>query len=343
VDRFTQFALAALEEALAQSQLKVQAENAFEIGAIVGSAIGGVWTQAQVLEDMQSRGPRRLNPFHITAVASDAASVHIALRTGARGSNLGLSAACASGGAAIGQAYETIRRGHAQAMFAGGFEATIAPWTMAAYDSTGALSHRNDDPERASRPFDADRDGFVAGEGGALLVLEELGFALARGARPLAELSGFAATSDAVHLTAPDPEGAAAVHCIRLALQRAGLEAEDLSYINAHGTGTRVGDPAEAFAIRQVLGEHADRVPVSSTKSMTGHLVGGAGALEAAISVQALRTGRLPPTINCENPDPECELKPVPLGASQMQVEAVLSNSFGFGGHNTSLVFQKFR
>jgi 3-oxoacyl-[acyl-carrier-protein] synthase II len=343
MDRFTQFAMAALEEVLNQSQLKVQSEHAFEIGAILGSAIGGVWSQAQAIDDLRVKGPRRLNPFHATAPPTDAAPVHIALRTGARGPNLGLSTACASGADAIGQAFETIRRGYARAMFAGGFEAAVAPWTMAVFDATGALSHRNDAPTEASRPFDADRDGFVGAEGGALLVLEDLQFALARGAQPLAEVCSYATTSDAVHLTAPNPAGTGSAQCMRLAIQRAGLEPRDLSYINAHATGTRLGDPAETRALRQVLGEYAERVPVSSTKSMTGHLMGGAGALEAVICIQALRTGYLPPTVNLEHPDPECDLDFVPLRARQAAVEVVLSNSFGFGGHNTALIFRTFR
>ena len=342
IDRFTQFALAALEEALVQSQLKVDPHNAYEIGVVIGSGAGGVWTYSQALEDLRLKGPHRLNPFHVTAIAVDASPVHVALRTGARGPNLGLSAACASGADAIGQAYEIIRRGHARAMFSGGFDAAIMPLDMAAFDSIHALSHRNDNPAGASRPFDADRDGFVAAEGGALLILEDLEFALARGAQPLAEVLSYAATSDAIYLTAPDPNGAGAAQCMKLAMQRAGVAPQDISYINAHGTGTRAGDPAETRAIHHAMGEHAYRVPASSTKSMTGHLMGGAGALEAVICIQALRTGYLPPTINLETPDPECNLDYVPLWARQAQTEVVLSNSFGFGGHNATLVFRAY-
>jgi 3-oxoacyl-(acyl-carrier-protein) synthase len=279
----------------------------------------------------------------VTAATVDACSVYVALRTGARGPNLGVNAACASGADAIGQAYETIRRGHARAMFTGGFDAAITPLSMAAFDCIRALSRRNDHPAGASRPFDAHRDGFVAAEGGALLVQEDLEFALARGAQPLAEVLSYAATSDAVHLTAPDPDGAGAAQCMKLALQRARVAPQDVSYINAHATGTPIGDPAETRAIRQALGEYADRVPVSSTKSMTGHLIGGAGALEAVISIQALRTGCLPPTINLETPDPACDLDFVPLRARQAEAEVVLSNSFGFGGHNTTLVLSAYR
>jgi beta-ketoacyl-acyl-carrier-protein synthase II len=343
MDRFTQFAIAALEEALAQSRLKVEAHNAYEIGAIIGSAAGGAWTYLQGFEDLRLKGPHWLNPFYVTSVCVDASAVHVALRTGARGPNFGVNAACASGADAIGQAYETIRRGHARAVFTGGFDAAITPLGMAAFDRIHALSRRNDHPEGASRPFDSNRDGFVAAEGGALLILEDLEFALARGAQPLAEVLSCAITSDAIHLTAPDPDGAGAAHCMRLALQRAGVTPQDVSYINAHGTGTPIGDLAETRAIQRALGEHAYRVPVSSTKSMTGHLMGGAGALEAAICIQALRNGYLPPTINLETPDPECNLDYVPLRARQVEVEVALSNSFGFGGHNTTLVFRAFR
>jgi beta-ketoacyl-acyl-carrier-protein synthase II len=343
MDRFTQFAMAALEEALAQSQLKVDAHNAYEIGVMIGSGAGGVWTYSQGIEDLHLKGPHRLNPFHVTAVAVDASSIHVALRTGARGPNLGVSAACASGVDAIGQAYETIRRGHARAMFTGGFDAAIMPLGMAAFDCIRALSRHNDNPAGASRPFDAHRDGFVAAEGGALLILEDLEFALRRGALPLAEVLSYAATSDAIHLTAPDPDGAGAAQCMKLAMQRAGVAPQDISYINAHGTGTCAGDPAETRAIQHALGEHAFRVPVSSTKSMTGHLMGGAGALEAVICIQALRTGYLPPTINLETPDPECNLDYVPLRARRAEVEIALSNSFGFGGHNATLALRVFR
>jgi len=343
MDRFTQFAMAALEEALVQSRLKVESYNAYEIGVMIGSGAGGVWTYMQGLEDLRLKGPGRINPFHATAAAVDASSVHVALRIGARGPNLGVNAACASGSDAIGLAYETIRRGHALVMFTGGFDAAITPISMAAFDCIRALSHRNDHPEAASRPFDANRDGFVAGEGGALLILEDLEFALARGAQPLVEVLSYASTSDAVHLTAPDADGAGAAHCMELALQRAGVTPQEVSYINAHATGTSIGDPAETRAIQRALGEQAYRVPVSATKSMTGHLMGGAGALEAVISIQAIRSDCLPPTINLDTPDPECDLDYVPLKARLAEVDVVLSNSFGFGGHNATLVFRAFR
>ncbi len=342
IDRFTQFAIAALEETRMQSKLVVQEHDPYEIGAVVGSGAGGICTYGVGFNTLREKGPRHLSPFHVPAVSSDAAAVQVALCTGARGPNHGVASACATGADAIGEAYETILRGHAKAMFTGGFEAAIQPICIAAITCTGALSRRNDSPTSACRPFDADRDGFVAAEGGALLLLEDLEFALARGAQPLVELVGYAATSDAIHLTAPDPEGAGAAYCMGLAMQRAGIAPQQVSYINAHGTATRAGDPAETRAIKRALGEYAYRVPVSSTKSMTGHLMSGAGALEAVICIQTLLTGVVPPTINLETPDPDCDLDYVPNKARSAELNVVLSNSMGFGGHNATLVFQAF-
>ena len=342
-DRFTQFALAALPQALAQSGLVVDEHNADDVGVIVGSGVGGIWTYSSEFETLWTKGPRRISPFLVPMITVDVPAVQIALRTGARGPNFGLASACSTGADAIGQAFETIRRGHARAMFTGSFEAAVTPIGVATFDRMQALSRRNDDPQGASRPFDADRDGFVMAEGGALLILEELGYALARGAEPLAELCSHASTSDAIHLAAPDAEGAGAAHCMNLALQRAGIAPSEVSYINAHGTSTPVGDPAETQAIKHALGEHAYRVPISSTKSMTGHLIGGAGALEAVICIQVLREGILPPTINLQTPDPACDLDYVPNQARRAVVDVTLSNSIGFGGHNSSLVFRAFR
>jgi len=342
VDRFTQFAIAALDQVLAQSCLVVDEHNADEVGAIVGAGIGGISTYTRDLDALREGGPRRVNPFLLTMISADVPAVQIALRTGARGPNLGLSSACATGADALGQAYNLIRLGQARAMFAGGFEAGITLISLAALQRMRALSRRNDDPAAASRPFDADRDGFVVSEGGALLLLEALDFALARGAEPLAELAGYAATSDAAHVTAPDPEGLGSARCITLALQRAGVAPRDVSYVNAHGTSTPLGDPAETQALKHALGAHAYRLPVSATKSMTGHLMGGAGALEAAICVQALRSSLVPPTINLDTPDPACDLDYVPHRARPVDLDVVLSNSFGFGGHNTSLVFRAY-
>jgi beta-ketoacyl-acyl-carrier-protein synthase II len=342
-DRFTQFAIAALQEVEAQSRLEVDSHNANDIGVIVGSGVGGVETYTQELDVYREKGPRRVSPVLIPMITVDVPAVQIALRTGARGPNFAVSSACATGSDAIGQSYETILRGHAKAMFAGGFEATVNPITIASLDRMRALSRRNDDPAAASRPFDADRDGFVAAEGGGVLLLEELGFALARGAEPLAEVVGYAGTSDAIHVTAPDADGKGAARCMSLAMERAGVSPSDISYINAHGTSTSLGDPAETNAIKEAMGEHAYRVPISSTKSMTGHLAGGAGALEAAICVQALRTGIIPPTINLETPDPVCDLDYVPNRARRSDLDITVSNSFGFGGHNAALVLRAYR
>lgn len=342
-DRLAQFAIAALGEALAQSGLVVGPHNAHEVGAIIGVGMGGIWTYSQEHDVLREKGPRRVNPFLIPMITVDAPAVQVALRTGARGPNFGVASACASGGDAIGQACETIRRGHARAIFTGSFEAAVTIIGVAAFDRMGALSRRNDDPVGASRPFDADRDGFVIAEGGAVLILEELSFAQARGAEPLAEIIGYASTSDAAHITSPDAEGVGAARCMTLAMQRADVAPSDVSYINAHGTGTPSGDPAETQAIKRALGDHAYRVPISATKSMTGHLLGGAGSLEAVICIQALRTGCIPPTINLHTPDPDCDLDYVPNQARQVELDVALSNSFGFGGHNNTLVLRAFR
>jgi beta-ketoacyl-acyl-carrier-protein synthase II len=340
-DRFTQFALGALQEALAQSHLEVSQHDPYDVGVLVGSGVGGIWTYTQELNVLNEKGPRRVNPFLIPSITVDVPSVYIAIQTGAQGPNLGVASACATGADAIGRAYDTILLGNACAMITGGFEAAVTPIGVAAFDRMRALSHRNEAPQAASRPFDAGRDGFEMAEGGAVLVLEELEFALQRGAQPLAELMGYAATSDAVHLTAPDAEGVGATICMQRALRCAGLPAQAVSYINAHGTSTPAGDSAETWAIKQALGERAYQVPVSSTKSMTGHML-GSGCFEAVVCVRALQTGMLPPTTNLVQPDPACDLDYVPLRARPADVEVVLSNSLGFGGHNVSLIFKRF-
>ena len=339
-DRFTQFAIAALNEVLAQSGLEVNSHDAYDIGVCVGSGIGGIATYTVELDKLREKGPRSVSPILVPMITIDVASVQIALRIGAQGPNVGIASACATGVDSMGHAFETIRRGHAKAMFAGSFEAAVTPIGMATFDRMRAISRRNDEPERACRPFDADRDGFVLSEGGAIFVLEDLDYALARGAEPLAEMLAYAATSDAIHITAPDPEGTSAARCMGLALERARVAPEELSYINAHGTSTPLGDPAETAAIKLALGDHAYRVPISSTKSMTGHLSAGSGALEAAICIQALRTNLIPPTINLDTPDPACDLDFVPHQAREAEVDIVLSNSFGFGGHNAVLVLK---
>ena len=343
MDRFAQYAIACLGQALAQSGLEVNEHNAFQVGVNIGSAVGGILSYHHEFHVLEEKGPRRINPFLPTMIVIDSAAVQAALRTGARGPNFGVASACATGADSIGLAYETIRIGRAQAMICGGADATIAPISIAAYDRVGALSHRNDEPAKACRPFDVERDGFVPGDGGAVLILEELGFALHHGAEPLAEVVGYASNSDAINIVAPDKEGEGAAACMQSAMDSAGLGLEQIHYINAHGTSTRLGDVAETVAIKQVFGEHAYQVPVSATKSMTGHLIGGAGALEAVICVQALRTGILPPTINLDTPDPQCDLDYVPNQARKTDPEYVMSNSFGFGGHNAALILKKWQ
>ena len=341
-DRFTQFAVAALEEVLAQSGLIVDDHNAYDIGVIVGSGIGGIATYTDELDNLRENGPRRVSPLLVPMITIDIPAVQVALRTGAQGPNVGVASACATGADSMGLAYETIRRGDARAVFAGAVEAPVTPIGMATFDRMRAISRRNDEPERASRPFDAGRDGFVLSEGGAILLLEDLDFALARGAEPLAEMIGYAANSDAIHITAPDAEGTSAARCMSLAMKRAGIVPQEVSYINAHGTSTPLGDPAETAAIKLALGEHAYQVPISSTKSMTGHLSAGSGALEATICVQVLRHNVIPPTINLDTPDPDCDLDFVPNQARAAEANVVLSNSFGFGGHNAVLVLKAF-
>jgi len=341
-DRFVQFALAALEETLAQSRLVVGEHDPYRIGSLLGSGMGGIYTYSQELHVLREKGPRRVSPFLIPSITVDIPAVQIALRTGARGPNLGVASACATSADAIGRAFDAIQLGYADAMFTGGSEAAVHPVGIAAFDRMRALSHRNHDPAAASRPFDLGRDGFVMAEGGAVLVLEELGFALRHGAEPLAEVLGYAATSDAIHAASPDAEGMGAGRCMALAMERCGVAPEEVSYLNAHATSTPAGDASETRAIQQAFGAFASRLPVSSTKSMTGHMLGAAGALEAAICVQALRTGIIPPTLNLTEPDPACSLDYVPNQARVVEMQIALTNSLGFGGHNVTLVLGKY-
>ncbi|MGH2927407.1 MAG: beta-ketoacyl-ACP synthase II [Solirubrobacteraceae bacterium] len=339
--RFTQFALFAAKEALDASELAITDANRHEIGVIVGSGIGGLPVTEEAHLTLLERGPRRLSPFSSPMILIDIAAGEISIMLGAGGPNFALVSACASGGHAIGEAAEIIRRGDAVAMLAGSAEATITPLAVGTFAAMRALSQRNDDPEHASRPFDRDRDGFVIAEGSAVLVLEELAHARRRDAPILAELVGYAATADAHHLTAPDPKGGGAYRAMARALERARAGADEIDYINAHGTSTQLNDAVETLAIKKLLGDRATRVPVSSVKSMIGHSLGAAGALEAVVSVQAIQAGCIPPTINVENPDPDCDLDYVPNRARPARVEVALSNSFGFGGHNACLVLQR--
>jgi beta-ketoacyl-acyl-carrier-protein synthase II len=339
-DRATQFALAAAAEALAQSRLTITPSIADEVGVIIGCGSGGIWTYALQHEILLTKGPQRMNPLLIPMEVVDSSSVQVSIKYGLHGPNFGVVSACATGADAIGMALETIRRGDAQAMIAGGTEAAVHPLGIAGFDNLGALSRRNDCPAAASRPFDKDRDGFVLSEGAGVLILESLEFALARGAEPLAEVLAYAGTGDGSHFTAPDESATQAARAVRRALQKANLQPDEVDYINAHATATPVGDPLEARAYAQVFGERLP--PISSTKSTTGHMLGAAGAAEAIWSVQSIRDSVLPPTINYDTPDPACPIDCVPNKARPAEINVALSAAFGFGGHNTILVFRKF-
>ena len=341
MDRFTQFALVAAQEAVAHAALPVERLDRDRIGVVMGSGIGGIGTTYQETQVYLQRGPR-VNPFLVPRILPDTGPGTIAIALGLRGPNLAVVTACASGTNAIGEAAHIIRRGDADVILAGGAEAAIVPLAMAGLEVVGALSTRNDEPTKASRPFDAQRDGFVMGEGAAFLVLEALEHAQARGAPILAEVVGYGSTCDAYHITAPAENGEGAALCMRNALRSADLQPEDIDYINAHGTSTPLNDKSETAAIKTVFGEHAYRIPVSSTKSMTGHLLGAAGALEAAICVQTLQEGLIPPTINYEHPDPDCDLDYVPNQARRAEIRYAMSNSFGFGGHNATLILRRW-
>lgn len=342
MDRFTQFAIASALEALEQSALKIDESNRDRTGILIGSGIGGVITTIEQYEVFRERGPERVSPFLVPMMISDSAAGNLAIRIGARGPNMSVATACASGTNAIGEAAEMIRRGAADAMVAGAAEAAIHPLTMAGMNVMTALSTRNHDPERASRPFDKDRDGFLMGEGAAILILESLEHAQARGAKILCEFTGYGASDDAHHISAPAENGAGAAISMNNALKDSGIKGNEISYINAHGTSTQLNDKSETAAIKTVFGEQAYKLAVSSTKSMTGHLLGASGALEAVISALAITDQTLPPTINYETPDPNCDLDYVPNKARQAQVEHVMSNSFGFGGHNATLILSRF-
>jgi 3-oxoacyl-[acyl-carrier-protein] synthase II len=337
LDRFVLLALAAAHEAFLDAGLAGAFEN-IRVGVAIGSGIGGIGTIEDNHDELIRNGPRRVSPFLIPMTIANMASGYVAIRFGLRGPNLCPVAACASGTQAIGEAARLIARGDADVMLAGGAEAAVTPLSLAGFAAMRALSTRNDDPAHASRPFDRERDGFVLGEGSAVLVLESLEHAQRRGAMIRAEVVGYGVTSDAMHLAAPDEQGDGAQRCMRLALEDADLTPDTVDTLNAHATGTPAGDPVEARAIRAVFGSHAARLPVSATKSMTGHLLGAAGAVEALFCVRALETGVLPPTIHLASPDPDCDLHHVTPEARKCDVRVALSNSFGFGGTNASLV-----
>jgi 3-oxoacyl-[acyl-carrier-protein] synthase II len=341
MDRYTQFATVASLQAVKQSNLDCEKEGT-DVGVIIGSGIGGITTLSAQMATLAEKGPRRISPFLVPMMIADAAAGHVSIMLGAKGMNFCATSACSSGADAVGEACEIIRRGDVQVMIAGGAEAAITPIGIAGFNAAGALSVRNDAPQKASRPFDAQRDGFVMGEGAAVLVLESLDHALKRSAIILAELAAYGATSDAFHITQPAQHGEGGAKAMSMALRKAGLTIKDIDYINAHGTSTAMNDKCETMAIKSVFGEHAYHVPVSSTKSMMGHLIGAAGAIEAIVCVLAIQHGVIPPTVNLENPDPDCDLDYVPNVARQQRVRAAMSNSFGFGGHNSVLVLKEY-
>jgi 3-oxoacyl-[acyl-carrier-protein] synthase II len=342
MDRFAQFGVSAAKQALKDANLVINDLNAEQIGVIIGSGVGGI----KVMEDQQTiylnRGPDRCSPFMIPMMIANMAAGLTAIHTGAKGPNSCSVTACAAGSNSIGDAFRLIQGGYAQAMIAGGCEAAVTPLSFAGFAACKALSFRNDDPAHASRPFDKNRDGFVMGEGAGVLILEELQHALSRGARIYAEIVGYGMTCDAYHITSPVPGGAGAARAMQMALKDALLTPEMVTYINAHGTSTPANDSTETAAMKTALGEHAYKVAISSTKSMTGHLLGGSGGIEAVATVMAIANDKIPPTINLENPDPECDLDYVPNVSREQKIEVALSNSFGFGGHNVTLAFKKY-
>ena len=341
-DPYEQMAIATTRQALDQASLNITEENANDIGVYIGSGIGGLVTLHDQFKVLHEKGPSRISPFFISMMIIDGAPGIVSILTGARGPNWAAVSACATSGNTIGEAWETIRRGDASAMIAGGAEKAITPIAMAAFDNMTALSRRNDDPQGASRPFDATRNGFVMGEGSGMLILEDLEHAKARGATILAELVGYGCTADASHITSPAPGGEGLVRAMNRALQKANLRPDQVDYINAHGTSTEFNDSTETQGIKTCFGDHAYKVAISSTKSMTGHTLGAAGAVEAVISIMAIQTGIIPPTINLHHPDPECDLDYVPNEARHATVNVAMSNSMGFGGHNTCLIFKRY-
>ena len=340
MDRFLQLGLVAAQEAMRDADFKIGPDNAERVAVLVGSGIGGIGTIVDAAVVLHTRGPDRVSPFVVPMMLPDMLSGLISIQTGAKGPNFGVSSACATAGHAIGEAAEIIRRDDADVVIAGGAEAPVTRIGLAAFDSMRALSRRNDAPERASRPFDAERDGFVLAEAAGVLILESLEHAVARDAHIYAEIAGYGATADAYHITAPSEGGEGAARAMRLAIKKAGLELTDIGYINAHGTSTPHNDRTETQALHAVFGDTVP--PVSSTKSMTGHLIGASGAVEAIVCIKTLLEGCMPPTINLEHADPDCDLDYVPNQARSKRVEAALSNSLGFGGHNTALIVRRF-
>ena len=342
MDLFIHYAIAAAKEALEDAQLPITPENSEQIGVIVGTGLGGLPSIERYHKILLEKGPGRISPFFIPMLIANLASGQIAIQFGPKGPNTCVVTACATGAHCIGDAFRAIVYGDAEAMIAGGTEANITPLTIGGFNSMKALSTRNDEPQKASRPFEKNRDGFVVAEGAGVLILEELQFALKRKAKIYGELIGYGYTGDAYHITAPSPDGDGAIRCMRMAIKDAGLKPEDVDYINAHGTSTPLNDLTETVAIKAVFGDRAKKVPISATKSMTGHLLGAAGSTEAIFTVLSIRDGILPPTINYEEADPQCDLDYVPNVARRKPLKIGMSNAFGFGGTNATLIFRKF-
>ena len=342
MDRAQMLALVAAEEALSDAGITITDENKYDVGVVVGSGIGGIVTVVQALQGFESRGHRGVSPVIVPALLHDGISSRVSMHFGLKGPNYNITAACATSNNSLGDAADLIRMGRAKVMVAGGSEACIMPMVISGFNNMKVLTTTEDIPEQASRPFDAKRDGFVAAEGAALLILEDLDHALARGVEIHAEFTGYGHTSDAFHVTAPNPDGVDAAEAMRRALKEAGISNREISYINAHGTATQLNDKSETLAIKQALGEDAYTVPISSTKSMTGHILGATAAAEAIFSIKALHEGFIPPTINLETPDPECDLNYTPNVGVAKKLDHVMSNSFGFGGHNTAVVISRY-
>ncbi|HEJ83097.1 MAG TPA: beta-ketoacyl-[acyl-carrier-protein] synthase II, partial [Desulfobacteraceae bacterium] len=341
-DIFIHFGMASARMALEDSGLKIDSSNSQRVGCITGSGLGGLAMIEDFHKTLLEQGPKRISPFFIPGIIANMLPGQIAIEFGAKGPSISIETACAASCHSVGEAFRFIREGIADAMITGGSEAVVTPLALGGFCSMRALSTRNSEPEKACRPFDKERDGFVMGEGAGILILEEMNQALERGSKIYAEVAGYGLSADAYHVSAPDPEGGGAVHCMAMAVESAGLHPEDIDYINAHGTSTQLNDVAETRALKALFGEHARKLAISSTKSMTGHLLGGTGGIEAIYSVLTIREGIIPPTINYEIPDPECDLDYVPNKARTARVRTAMSNSFGFGGTNASLIFKAF-
>ena len=342
MDRFVQLAAVAALEAVEHSGIAITPNNRDRVSVMIASGIGGIITLSNQVGVLNQRGPSRISPFLVPMMLPDMASGQVSIMLGAKGPNYATVSACSSGADAIGQALEVLQEGDADVVLAGGAEAAVCPIGVAGFNACHALSTRNDDPQAASRPFDSERDGFVIGEGAAVLVMESLSSAVSRGATPIVEVVGYGSTADANHITQPAPEGEGAARAMNIAIRKAGLQPEEIDYVNAHGTSTPLNDKYETMAMKGVFDEYAYNIPISSTKSMTGHLLGASGALEAAISSLAIAEETIPPTINLQNADPECDLNYTPNKSRRKRVNAAMSNSFGFGGHNASLTFRRY-